>query len=278
MRLDCGKNRRIFPLPMRAACFLLLFAAATAVGGPPVARFQSPSGDFDVLLDPDAAPRSVTNFTAYANRGAYDNSIIHRSTTYNPAGLQIVQGGGYQLAGNSLNTIATDPPIPLEAGVANTRGTLAMARTAAPDSATSQWYFNVADNPGLDFNYAVFGRVLGGGMSALDRIGALTVYNVSAQLGAAFSELPLLAPALEAQNLVVFGSVRVEPFAITNLTRAGGFTELRWSPLSTNTPVRVERAPAPGGPWSTAAAGVTGGFFRETDATNSRVFYRLATE
>ncbi len=267
-------------MPLRTVFSLALgfMLCVTAPAGPSVARFQSPLGDFDVLLDPNAAPRSVTNFTAYANRGAYDNSIIHRSTTYNPTGIQIVQGGGFQLADNTLNAISADPPIPLEGGVANTRGTLAMARTAAADSATSQWYLNVTDNPGLDFNYAVFGRVLGDGMSAIDRIGAVPVYDASSQLGATFSELPLLAPALETTNLVIFGSVRVEPFAITNVTRVEGYTELRWSPLSTNTPVRVQRGIGPGGPWETVATGVTGGFYRETNTTNGSVFYRLVAE
>ena len=104
-------------------------------------------GDFDVLLDSIAAPRSVDNFSAYANRGAYDVTIIHRSTTYNPLDIQIVQGGGFELVGNTLPPIPSDPPIPLEAGRANALGTLAMARTSDPDSATSQWFFNVDRQP-----------------------------------------------------------------------------------------------------------------------------------
>ena len=82
---------------MKAGLFLatfLLTSTMVSYPGPPVARFQSVLGNFDVLLDPLAAPRSVENFSAYANRSAYDRSIIHRSTTYNPADIQIVQGGG----------------------------------------------------------------------------------------------------------------------------------------------------------------------------------------
>jgi len=251
----------------------------SAPAGPPIARFQSVLGEFDVLLDPAAAPVTVVNFASYANRGAYDTTFIHRSTTYNPLGIQIVQGGGFELVGNLIEPIATDPPIPLEAGLANTRGTLAMARTADPDSATSQWYFNVTDNPGLDFNYAVFGRVLGTGMSVVDAIGNTDVYDASAQLGPVFEELPLRGPALTISNLVRIGAVRVEPFAITNFTRGPDTVEIRWTPLSTNTPVRVERTGnLGGGLWTVVSSNNTNGFFRDTNAPDGSAFYRVVAE
>ena len=79
----------------------LLLSTFPASADPLVARFESNMGDFDVLLDPIAAPRSVDNFSAYANRAAYDVSIIHRSTTYNPLDIQIVQGGGVQRSSNA---------------------------------------------------------------------------------------------------------------------------------------------------------------------------------
>lgn len=265
---------RILALPLLAG---LLVASASA--GPPIARFQSVLGNFEVLLDPSAAPISVSNFSVYAKRGAYDRSIIHRSTTYNPTGIQIVQGGGFELVVNTLVPVATDPPIPLESGVANTRGTLAMARGDLPNSATSQWYFNVQSNPGLDFNYAIFGRVMGTGMSVVDAIGQVTVYNASQALGFAFTELPLLADSLSTENLVLINSVRVEPFAITNITRTADTTELRWTALSTNTPVRVERtADLAGGPWTTIASNNTTGTFTDTNAPAGSAFYRLVTE
>ena len=263
---------------------LVLFAlvtllTASASAGPPIARFQSVLGNFEVLLDPSATPISVTNFTAYANRGAYDSTIIHRSTTYDPTDIQIVQGGGFELVLNTLVPVVTDPPIPLEAGVANARGTLAMARTDLPNSATSQWYFNVQNNPGLDFNYAVFGRVMGTGMSVVDAIGQVTVYNASQALGAAFGQLPLLADSLSTENLVLINSVRVEPFAITNIIRTADTTELRWTALSTNTPVRVERtADLAGEPWTTIASNNTTGVFTDTTAPARGAFYRVVTE
>ncbi len=258
------------------ACLLLTTFPVSA--GPLVARFQSVLGGFDVLLDPLAAPQSVKNFSAYANRGAYDTSIIHRSTTYYPPGIQIVQGGGFELVGNTIEPVATDLPIPLEAGVANTQGTLAMARTTQPNSATSQWYFNVQSNPGLDFNYAVFGRVMGTGMSVVNAIGQVAVYNASQDLGGAFGELPLLADSLAVQNLVLINSVRVAPLAITNITRIGNTTKLLWLALSSNTPVRVERTTDLNGSWAIVANGLKTGEFTDTSSLAGSAFYRLVTE
>ena len=87
-----------------------------------------------------------------------------------------------------------------------------MARGAATDSATSQFFFNVQSNPALDGNYAVFGNVVGStGLAALDAIAAVTVYDASPQLGSAFAELPLTAPSLAAGSLVLVNSVGVVP-------------------------------------------------------------------
>jgi peptidyl-prolyl cis-trans isomerase A (cyclophilin A) len=260
-----------------AFCTLL---CGSATAGPPIARFQSALGDFDVLLDPAAAPVSVANFAAYANRGAYDTTIIHRSTTGNPASIQIVQGGGFELVGNSLDPVITDPPIPLEAGVANARGTLAMARATGLNTATSQWYFNVQSNPGLDFNYAVFGRVIGAGQNVIDAMGRVTVYNASEFLGPTFSgELPLFAPSLDIANLILINSVRVEPFAITNITRTNNTTELRWTTLSSNTPVRIERTTdLVAAPWTVIATNLTSGIFSDTTAPARGAYYRIVTE
>jgi peptidyl-prolyl cis-trans isomerase A (cyclophilin A) len=264
---------------------LLLFPLVTlltvsVLAGPPIARFQSVLGNFDVLLDPDAAPISVTNFMAYANRGAYDTTIIHRSTTKNPTDIQIVQGGGFELMSNMLVPVTTDPPILLEAGMSNSRGTLAMARTPDPNSATSQWYFNVANNTGLDFDYAVFGQTLGGGQSVLDAIGEVPTYDKRLQLqDGAFGQLPLFGPELFIQNLVLINSVRVEPFAITNITRTANTTELRWTALSTNTPVRVERTTdLVAAPWTAIATNLTSGIFSDTNAPARGAFYRIVTE
>jgi peptidyl-prolyl cis-trans isomerase A (cyclophilin A) len=265
----------MFRFPVRLAPLLIVLVATSVSAAPPIARFQSVLGNFDVLLDPAAAPISVTNFAAYANRGDYDTTIIHRSTTGNPFGIQVVQGGGFELVGNSLDPVITDPPIPLEAGAANARGTLAMARATGLNTATSQWYFNVTDNPGLDFNYAVFGRVMGEGLGVIEAIGDIAVYSASTQQGLFFGELPLI----EGQYPVIINSVRVETFAITNIIRTADTTELRWTALSTNTPVRVERTTdLAGAPWTTIASNNITGAFTDTNSPARGAFYRVVTE
>ena len=271
---------------MTRRCLLIFFPLITllpvpvpASGAPAIARFQSVLGDFDVLLDPAAAPRTVQNFTAYANRGDYSGSFIHRSTTYNPAKIQIVQGGGFFIEGNTVFSIPAEAPIRLETNRSNMRGTIAMARTSLPDSATSQWFFNLTNNTSLDpgtpgGGYAVFGDVLGQGMNVVDRIGAATVYNATNQLGPVFSELPLI----DGNRLIVFPDIRVEPFAITNITRQGNATEIRWTALSTNTPVRVERSTSMSGPWATVSSNNKSGVFNDTNAPSGSAFYRVVTE
>ena len=218
-------NRLLRPLLSLVASVVLLAASLPATAGSLV-RFATNVGEFDVELYDAAMPITVANFLTYVNADRYDSTIIHRSTTYNPADIQIVQGGAYLLSSGSLLPVTTDPPIVLESGSAtNVRGTIAMARTSAPNSATSQFFFNVQSNPALDGNYAVFGNVVGAaGLAAIDAIGAVPVYDVSVQLGAAFSELPLLNPALDPSNVVLVQSVNVVPEPTTLALTIAGLT------------------------------------------------------
>ena len=269
-------------MPPRAAIAAILTSLllSSACAAPPlVAKFSTVAGDFDVLLRADAAPVSVANFTSYANSGRYDSTIIHRSTTYNPADIQIVQGGGFVLSTNSLSPVVTDAPIILETALTNSRGTLAMARTADLDSATSQWFFNVADNPGLDGSYAVFGIVIGsGGLSVLDALGAVPAYNASTNLGAAFGELPLTQPALQPQYLLLIHSVAVTPFQVTGIRPGTNGVQLDWTALSTNTPVKVERATnLAAGNWQVVSSNNTQATFTDTNAP-SAAFYRVVAQ
>ena len=134
-------------------------------------------------LDPVAAPKSVKNFLDYVNAGFYRLSIFHRVIQ----GF-VVQAGGYTagLTGVTLKS-PTQPAIELESnnGLKNLRGTIAMARTDEPNSATSQWYVNVADNPSLDYadaaspGYAVFGKVVSG-LEVVDEIAIVPVQQNAA--------------------------------------------------------------------------------------------------
>jgi len=198
------------------ARMLLVVVAAlvpTAGRAGTIVRFDTNLVDFDVELFDSAMPITVANFLSYVSGSSYDSTIIHRSTTYNPADIQIIQGGGFLLSANQLLSVVTNAPIVLESGTAtNVRGTIAMARGAATDSATSQYFFNVQDNPALNGNYAVFGRVVGPqGLAALDTIGAVEVYDCTVQLGATFRELPLTAESLDASSLVLVNSVTAVP-------------------------------------------------------------------
>jgi len=213
---------------LRHPCRLLLVVIATmlpaASRAGTIVRFDTNVGGFDVELYDTTMPITVANFLSYVNAGGYTSSLIHRSTTYNPTDIQIVQGGGYYLSGSTLLNVPTNAPIVLESGtVGNVRGTIAMARGAATDSATSQFFFNVKSNPALDGNYAVFGNVVGSaGLTALDAIGAVTVYDCSVQLGSAFSELPLTAPSLDPTSLVLVNSVVAVPEPSAAILAAAG--------------------------------------------------------
>ena len=124
-----------------------------------------------MTLDPDRAPLSVNNVLAYVNAGFYDGVIFHRADPANG----VVQTGGYT-PGPTFKA-PTRNPIALESanGLKNLRGTVGMARSSAPDSATAQFYFNVRDNPGFDYQsaanpgYAVFGSITRG-LEVMDAI------------------------------------------------------------------------------------------------------------
>lgn len=173
--------------------------------------FSTTFGGFEVQLYDDQTPITVSNFLSYVDAGLYDHSIIHRSIP----GF-ILQGGGYDLSSSQLYTIPPGSPIQNEPGISNVRGTIAMAKLGGdPNSATCQWFFNLADNSSnLDYQnggFTVFGRVLGNGMDVVDAMAAVPTYDATPQLGSAFSNLPLLNPSLTANNLVMINSVTVVP-------------------------------------------------------------------
>ena len=198
----------------RALCLLLFLAellAVPCVFSNTVVRFSGSSGDFDMELFDSAKPKTVANFLGYVKRGDYKNSIIHRSV---PGFM--VQGGGFQLEGNTIKPVGAQAPVINEPGLSNQRGTVAMAKLDGnPDSATNQWFINLGNNAAnLDQQnggFTVFGKVLGNGMDVVDGIAALTTYNATALLGGAFTNLPLREVELRAESLVLFSSVKQMP-------------------------------------------------------------------
>ena len=145
-------------------------APAPAAAGVVFVKISTSKGDMLLELDAVKAPISVDNFMKYVKSGFYDSTAFHRIVP----GF-VVQGGGFD---DKLTQKQTNPPIKNEwqNGLKNLRGTISMARTRAPDSATSQFFLNLRDNPALDGangpGYAVFGKIVVG-MQVLDTLGAL---------------------------------------------------------------------------------------------------------
>ena len=158
-------------LVVLAVC-LLSFNAYTETkseeGDNPVVLIKTNKGNIKVELNREKAPVTVDNFLSYVNDGFYNNTIFHRVIK----GFMIQAGG----VTKDLKQKDSKPPIKNEAnnGLKNIRGSIAMGRTAAVDSATSHFFINQADNPFLDhgvrdFGYAVFGNVTEG-MDVVDEI------------------------------------------------------------------------------------------------------------
>lgn len=147
----------------------------------PLVCLKTTEGDIVIELDAKKAPLSAANFLSYMEKGYYDGTVFHRVISN-----FMIQGGGFAIEDGGLAQKATDPPIRNESrnGLRNARGTIAMARTNDPDSATAQFFINVVDNDGsggpgsnnLDYpnygGYAVFGKVVEG-MDVVDRIRAV---------------------------------------------------------------------------------------------------------
>lgn len=155
---------------------VVVMAVATLADAAPRVRIETNKGTVVVELYPDKAPKSVENFLQYVRTGHYVGTIFH--TVING---YIVQGGVFD---TDLVKRPTLPPIESEAtnGLKNSRGTIAMARTAKVHSATDQFFFNLGNNSRLDhkdntpdgFGYAVFGKVIEG-LNVLDEIGRVPV-------------------------------------------------------------------------------------------------------
>lgn len=160
---------RLVLMALALVAMTSLFSSyASADDALPQVRIVTSEGQIDVRLRPDVAPRTVENFLGYVDQGFYEGTIFHRVIP----GFMI-QGGGFE---PGLKRKPTDDPVVNEASptVKNLRGSLAMARTSDPDSATSQFFINLSDNDFLNAGvrgpgYTVFGTVVEG-MGVVDAI------------------------------------------------------------------------------------------------------------
>ena len=164
--------KKIFQLLAIMLLASSVYTQSLLAAGNPTAVIRTSVGDIHLELLADKAPISVENFINYANSGTYDGTIFHRVISN-----FMIQGGGFT---QDMEKKATREPITNEAnnGLSNDRGTISMARTNHPHSATTQFFINTQDNPNLNhtdesssraWGYAVFGRVTEG-MDVVDEI------------------------------------------------------------------------------------------------------------
>jgi len=182
-----------------ASCLLFLGLVTMAQAVEPTVVIATSMGNITVELNPELAPKTVANFLKYVEDKHYDGTIFHRVIRD-----FMIQGGGFT---ENMSQKSTRAPIVNEArnGLKNVRGTIAMARTGDPDSATSQFFINTVNNSTLDYpkpdgyGYAVFGKVTAG-MDVVDKIRAVQTGNVGP-----FSDVPT--------KPVVINSIRLAPAA-----------------------------------------------------------------
>ena len=169
-----------------------------------IAQIDTVRGKFNVELLAADAPKTVANFLNYVNKGAYTRTFFHRSAKLGDGTPFVIQAGGFALPEGSSS-------------IGPTRGTLAMAKLGSgPNTATNQWFVNLADNrSNLDNQnggFTVFARVIGTGMTVPDNIAALPIFNASQALSdGAFDNLPLISSALSADSLILVRSIKVIP-------------------------------------------------------------------
>jgi peptidyl-prolyl cis-trans isomerase B (cyclophilin B) len=162
--------KSLFIVIFATGMIFLLGAVSNAAQDNPKVLMKTTKGDITIELYPDKAPLSVANFLSYVNEKFYDGTVFHRVIKN-----FMIQGGGMT---EDFQEKPAKDPIQNEAknGLKNKRGTLAMARMAEPHTASSQFYINHVDNPGLDYGqaadgwgYCVFGSVIEG-MDVVDAI------------------------------------------------------------------------------------------------------------
>ena len=183
------------PARLLATALVLSGSILSAEAGPKV-LVKTSQGDITIELNEEKAPETVKNFLVYVNEGFFDNTVFHRVIKD-----FMIQGGGFALKEDgTIEQKETKAPIQNEAknGLKNKKGTIAMARTGDPHSATAQFFINHKDNDSLDFpsfdgwGYAVFGEVVAGA-EVLDKIAAVPTGEkaLKARSGESLREAPM---------------------------------------------------------------------------------------
>ncbi len=159
---------------MKSILFLCLFAITSIAHAETTVIVKTNYGDIEVKLFDQKAPATVKNFLSYVDEGFYNNTLFHRVIPD-----FMIQGGGFIQSNGQLTKKPNKTPVVNESnnGLKNNRGTISMARLPHPDSATSQFFFNLIDNPQLDARgnhpgYTVFGEITKG-IEVIDKIAAV---------------------------------------------------------------------------------------------------------
>lgn len=201
-----------------ASIFSITTAMSCLSANATIVEFQTSQGNIQVNLFDEATPKTVKNFLAYVNDGAYTNSVIHRSVSN-----FIIQGGGFTFNGTTGVAIPTKPSVINESVFSNVRGTIAMAKLSNnPNSATNQWFFNLNNNSSapshLDTEndgFTVFGQIIESDLDTLDTLAAINMCNKSAnnELGSAFVAVPLVdyncssSESVALENLILINQI-----------------------------------------------------------------------
>ena len=223
-------HRSLSPVWCGVLSTMAVLSITATVDAATFIRFDTVLGTVDVELFDTQTPLTVENFLHYVDDEHYNyvnddedyvNSLIHRSATD-----FVIQGGGWLLLQAdplNLKPVESDPPVTNEPGISNTRGTIAMAKLGGdPNSATTQWFFNLTDNSFLDSSnggFTVFGQVIGDGMNVVDAIADLPTFPFSSP----FSEIPLRDYTTDdfTNSVPVVGDNLVVINSVTRLTLAG---------------------------------------------------------
>jgi peptidyl-prolyl cis-trans isomerase A (cyclophilin A) len=254
---------------LKASLFTGLLAASV-VAQATIVRFETSLGDIDVNLFDEYTPETVANFLAYVESGAYSDTFIHRSVR----GF-VVQGGGFAYDSDYAELekivatphIETRPPVINEPVLSNQRGTISMAKSAQPNSATSEWFFNVADNsggqPNLDNQndgFTAFGQVIGDGMEVVDEISSLPVIDMGPRT--AFASLPLVnytqqdltneAPITDENRVMIYRVTVIDP-AVDTAADLEPMLAIKQSPPP---PKKKKKSGAPGSEFLLVLAGL----------------------
>ncbi len=204
----------LFQKYYKTALFTCLFFLPSSTQANSVACFNTNMGQFCIELFDTQTPATTASFLNYIDNDTYTNGIFHRSIR----GF-VIQGGGFKIVdgsnGKTLALVNTIAPITNEFKISNTRGTVAMAKLPNnPDSATSQWFVNLADNStnlnNQNGGFTVFGRVIFDGMTIFDAIEDLPPTNLN--LSGSPTPVPLIGfngPPILASNFVQINQVEV---------------------------------------------------------------------